>query len=68
MCDGISGVQFTLEWDASVLDLEDFQRHAGTTEVKVTALWLISITIPGVGTFDVPAPFFEARPTSIWTL
>ena len=35
--DGISGVQFTLEWDASVLDLvTEVNSDTQATEVKVT--------------------------------
>ena len=62
--DGISGVQFTLEWDASVLNLvTEVNSSTSATEVKVTDSQGVtsSITIPGVGTFDVPAPFFEGK-------
>ena len=48
--DGISGVQFTLEWDASALDLvTEVNNTLGTTEVKVTDSQGVShVTIPGV--------------------
>ena len=47
--------QFTLEWDASVLDLvTEVNSDAGATEVNI---WLTgvtsSVTIPGLGNFDV---------------
>ena len=62
--DGISGVQFTLEWDASVLDLVT-QVNASTsvTEVKVTTLQgvMTSFTHPQFGVVEYLEPFFEGK-------
>ena len=62
--DGISGVQFTLEWDASVLDLvTEVNGDSGATEVKVTTLQgvMASLTHPQFGVVEYLEPFFEGK-------
>ena len=58
--DGISGVQFTLEWDASVLSLvtEDDPNNPGTTVAKVRDSQGSPFSYGGT---TITLPFFEGK-------
>ena len=62
--DGISGVQFTLEWDASVLDLVTEVNRTSATEVKVTDSQGVTSSkspFPVLGPLMFLDPFFEGK-------